>query len=78
MDVTRFAIVTIIAKEPKSSVELSKILALTKATISHQVHILCEAGLINESHQSGCVKLDLKRNIIENLSNIAISKFYGI
>ena len=75
-DVTRFAIVTIIAKEPKSSVELSKILSLTKATISHHVHILREAGLIDENYENGSVKLNLKRNVIENLSNIAISKLY--
>ena len=75
-DVTRFAIVTIIAREPKNSVELSKILSLSKATISHHMHILREAGLINESYENGSVKLNLKRNVIENLSNMTISKLY--
>jgi len=76
-DVTRFSIVTIIAQEPKSSVELSKILSITKATISHHVHILREAGLINESYENSSIRLSLKRNVIESLSNITISKLYG-
>ena len=75
-DVTRFAIVSIIAHEPKSSVELSKILSITKATISHHVHILREAGLLNERHESGSVKLSLKRAIIENLSELTIERLY--
>lgn len=75
-DVTRFAIVSIIAREPKSSVELSKILSITKATISHHVHILREAGLLNERHESGSVKLSLKRDIIENLSDLTIERLY--
>lgn len=76
-DVTRFAIVSIIAKEPKSSVELSKILSITKATISHHVHILRESGLLNESFQSGSVKLNLKKEVIEKLSEITLNKLYN-
>lgn len=76
-DVTRYAIVSIIAKEPKSSVELSKLLAVTKATVSHHVHILRESGLIDENFQSGSVKLSLKKEVIEKLSEITLIKFYG-
>lgn len=76
-DVTRFAIVSIIAKEPKSSVELSKLLSITKPTISHHVHILRESGLIDENFQSGSVKLKLKKEVIEKLSEITLIKLYS-
>lgn len=75
-DVTRFAIVSIIAKDAKSSVELSKILSITKATVSHHVHILRESGLIDENYLSGSVKLNLKREVIEKISEITLSKLY--
>lgn len=76
-DVTRFAIVSIIAKEPKSSSELSKLLSITKATVSHHVHILRESGLIDENFQSGSVILSLKKDVIEKLSEITLIKLYG-
>lgn len=76
-DVTRFAIVSIIAKEPKNSVELSKLLSITKATISHHVHILRESGLLDENFQSGSVKLNLKKEVIEKLSEITLNKLYS-
>lgn len=76
-DTTRFAIASTIAITPKSSVELSKMLSITKATVSHHVHILREAGLISESYENGSVKLSLVKDVIENLSSITISKLYG-
>jgi len=75
-DSTRFAIATLLARSPTSSVELAKILAVSKPTISHHVHLLREAGLIHETYVNGSVELELKRSVLENLSTLTISKLF--
>ena len=75
-DSTRFAIAAILARSPKNSVELAKILSVSKPTVSHHVHQLREAGLLQETYVNGAVELQLKRSVFERLSDLAISKLF--
>lgn len=76
-DSTRFAIAGLIGQKPRTSAELAKILKVSKATISHHVQLLREAGLLNEDYAGGAVKLSLKREVIEQLSGVALKQFFG-
>ncbi len=76
-DSTRFAIATILARAPTSSVELAKILSVSKPTISHHVHLLREAGLLQENYMNGSVELQLKRDVFERLSELAVAKLFS-
>ncbi len=75
-DSTRFAIAMLIARTPMASVELAKRLSVSKPTISHHVHVLREAGLLEETYANGSVELKLRRAALEKLSTLAISKFF--
>lgn len=75
-DHTRYQIISLIAEFPLSSVQLSQKLSISKATVSHHVHILREAGLLTERYSSGSVILSLKREVVENLSSLIINKMY--
>jgi ArsR family transcriptional regulator len=75
-DTTRYGIVSILAKSSKSSAELAQILSLSKPTISHHVHVLKEAGLIRDEHLKGAIYLNLRKDTLENLSNLVIHKLY--
>jgi DNA-binding transcriptional ArsR family regulator len=63
-DTTRFQIIVLLAESSLSSTQLSKRLALTKATVSHHVHILREAGLLDEEFRAGSVFLNVRREVI--------------
>lgn len=75
-DSTRFAIATILARAPTSSVELAKMLSVSKPTISHHVHLLREAGLLQENYINGSVELQLRREVFEKLSELTIAKLF--
>lgn len=75
-DSTRFAIATLLARSPTNSAELAKVLSVSKPTISHHVHLLREAGLIQETYINGSVELQLKRNVLEKLSQLTVSKLF--
>ncbi len=76
-DSTRFAIAGILARAPASSVELAKILSVSKPTISHHVHLLREAGLIQETAHNGSVELQLKRAVMEKISELAVARLFN-
>jgi ArsR family transcriptional regulator, arsenate/arsenite/antimonite-responsive transcriptional repressor len=76
-DSTRFAIVSLLAKEPTNSVELAKQLSVSKPTISHHVHQLREAGLIDEHYQGGSVQISLRRHTFERISEITIHQLFN-
>lgn len=67
-DNTRYAIISHIAQSPRTAAELSKILKVSKPTISHHVSLLRKAGLLSEKPEARSVQLSLKREIIESLS----------
>src|SRR5688500_15752852 len=75
-DTTRYAIASIIARNPTSSAELSRILKVSKPTITHHVHALRAAGLISEEPGSGSSRLSLNRAIVEALSNAAVRDLF--
>jgi DNA-binding transcriptional ArsR family regulator len=75
-DSTRYAMVSLLARRTMSSVELAKALAVSKATISHHISQLREAGLISEKYEQGSVKVTLKRTVFEKLSALLIRKLF--
>lgn len=75
-DNTRYALACLIGAESRTAVELAKILKVSKPTISHHVHLLREAGLLNENYTNGSVQLSLKRDVIEALSTVAVGKLF--
>ncbi len=76
-DPTRYTIVTLIAQKGRTSAELAKKLDVSKPTISHHVHQLREAGLINEHLSAGSRLLYLKRDVIEHLSDFMVGQLFG-
>lgn len=75
-DSTRYAIASMIARQPTSSVELAKRLCVSKPTISHHVTQLREAGLILEEYRNGCVYISLRRDVLERLSEVTVRKLF--
>jgi DNA-binding transcriptional ArsR family regulator len=75
-DSTRYAMVSLLARRPMTSVEISKVLAVSKATISHHIAQMREAGLISEKYEAGAVKVSLKREVFEKLSSLTLRKLF--
>jgi DNA-binding transcriptional ArsR family regulator len=75
-DTTRYAIASILARQPTSSAELSRILKVSKPTITHHVHTLRAAGLITEEAGGGSSRLSLNRETVEALSNAAVRDLF--
>jgi DNA-binding transcriptional ArsR family regulator len=74
-DPTRFALATLIAKTPTSSVDLAKALGVSKPTISHHVSQLRLTGLLRERQQNGQVLLSLRTEVLDNLSMLLMDHF---
>jgi DNA-binding transcriptional ArsR family regulator len=70
-DTTRYAIAASIARQPMTSVELARAFGVSKPTISHHVHALRNAGLLDETPAENGVRLSLNRRAIERLSATA-------
>jgi DNA-binding transcriptional ArsR family regulator len=75
-DGTRFAIMTLIGRSPRSSAELAEHLSLSRATISHHVYLLRAAGLLEEQHRGGSVYLSPRREALEGLSGLLVNRVY--
>ncbi|MBT5829536.1 MAG: metalloregulator ArsR/SmtB family transcription factor [Candidatus Latescibacteria bacterium] len=76
-DNTRYAIISHIAQTPCTAAELSKILKVSKPTISHHVQLLREAGLLHEKPEARSVQLSLKREMIEHLSQATVGNLFS-
>ncbi|MFT5368307.1 MAG: ArsR family transcriptional regulator [Candidatus Latescibacterota bacterium] len=76
-DNTRYAIISHIAQKPCTAAELSKILKVSKPTISHHVQLLREAGLLLEEPAARSIQLSLKREVIEHLSQATIGNLFS-
>ena len=70
-DTTRYAMARVLARGPRTSIELAKDFAVSKATISHHVQLLRQAGLLHEQGTDNGVALRLDRQALENLANEA-------
>lgn len=67
-DTTRFAMACILAKSPRTSMELAKEFGVSKATISHHVSVLRSAELLHETPTGKGIALTLDRDALEDLS----------
>ncbi|MBQ38827.1 MAG: hypothetical protein CME04_20770 [Gemmatimonadaceae bacterium] len=74
-DGTRYAMVQLIGRQARTSADLARELGVSKATISHHLSLLREAGLVSESYESGSVRLSLKTEVIHQLSTLASTAF---
>ena len=68
-DTTRYAMACILAKSPRTSIELAKDFGVSKATISHHVSMLRSAGLLHETPTDRGIALTLDRRALEDLSS---------
>ena len=75
-DATRYAMATLIARRPMPASELARALSLSKPTVSHHVGLLRDAGLLCEAPASGSVVLSLRRDVLEQLSAIAVEQLF--
>jgi DNA-binding transcriptional ArsR family regulator len=70
-DTTRYAMARVLARSPRTSVELAKEFAVSKATISHHVQVLRQAGLLREQATEKGVALAIDRDALEELAREA-------
>jgi DNA-binding transcriptional ArsR family regulator len=76
-DTTRYAIASILAREPTTSADLARSLKVSKPTITHHVHALRSAGLIRETPSGGSTKLSLSRDTVAALSGAAVEQLFS-
>lgn len=76
-DTTRYAIASVLAHEPQTSVELARAFGVSKATISHHVQLMRAAGLLEESATDNGIVLALDREAIEGISGAAVQELFG-
>ncbi len=74
-DGTRYAMVQLIGRQPRTSADLARELSVSKATISHHLSLLREAGLVGEAYEGGSVRLSLRTDVIGQLSALAGTAF---
>ncbi len=77
-DTTRYAMIKLLAKESRSSLELARALKVSKPTISHHLHILREAELVNENPERGSIILSLKRFTFERISDLVVAELFNL
>jgi DNA-binding transcriptional ArsR family regulator len=76
-DTTRYAIASILARNPTTSAELSRSLRVSKPTITHHVQALRAAGLIAETPAGGSTKLSLSRETVAAVSEAAVEQLFS-
>jgi DNA-binding transcriptional ArsR family regulator len=76
-DTTRYAMACILARSPRTSVGLAKEFGVSKATISHHVQVLRNAGLLQEKVTERGVVLTLDRQAIEKLGTGATRAMFA-
>lgn len=76
-DTTRYAMAFLLAKSPKTSVELARVFGVSKATVSHHVQVLRAAGLLQERTTDKGVELTLDRKAVERISTAAAARMFS-
>ena len=76
-DTTRYAIASMIARTPMTSVDLARVFGVSKPTISHHVQQLRSAGLLNETPTADGVLLELDRGVLERVSRDAAELMFS-
>jgi DNA-binding transcriptional ArsR family regulator len=67
-DPARYSMMLLVGAMPRTATELGQLLALSKGTVSHHVHIMKEAGLMTQSREQNTLVLRLNTAAIERLS----------
>ena len=75
-DTTRYAMATMIARKPMTSVALARAFGVSKPTISHHVQIFRAAGLLQESQSDNGVMLSLHRRALERAAAAAAREMF--
>ncbi len=76
-DTTRYAIASLIARTPMTSVELARAFDVSKPTISHHVQQLRLAGLLDEDQADNGIVLSLNRRVLEKASAAAAREMFA-
>ena len=76
-DTTRYAMACVLAQSPRTSVGLAKEFGVSKATISHHVQVLRNAGLLLEKVTDRGVVLTLDRHALEELASGATRAMFA-
>lgn len=76
-DTTRYAMASMLAQNPMTSVELARAFDVSKPTISHHVQLLRAAGLLSESPAENGVVLSLNRDVLERASSDAAGEMFA-
>jgi len=75
-DTTRYAMVSLLAKDPLTSADLARILGLSRPTVSHHIHVLREAGLLEKKAKGNTLLISLRGEVFENLSELVMRKLF--
>ena len=75
-DTTRFAMASLLAREPRSAVELAAALSVSKPTISHHLHLLRSSNLIHETDHGGSTLISLRKDTLLRLSDLAVDRLF--
>lgn len=73
-DATRFAMASLIGRQPRSAAELAAALSVSKPTITHHLHILRSAGLLHDTDHGGSTLLSLDKDTFHRLSDLAVHR----
>jgi DNA-binding transcriptional ArsR family regulator len=76
-DTTRYAMASILARKPMTSVELAHVFGVSKPTISHHVQQLRAAGLLMETQTGNGTVLSLNRRALERASSAAAQEMFS-
>jgi DNA-binding transcriptional ArsR family regulator len=76
-DTTRYAIASILARNPTTSAELARSLKVSKPTITHHVQALRSAGLLRETPSGGSTKLSLSKETVAAISGAAMEQLFS-
>lgn len=76
-DTTRYAMVSMLARNSMTSVELARAFNVSKPTISHHVQQLRAAGLLEEDQSENGTVLSLNRQILEKASTAAVREMFA-
>jgi DNA-binding transcriptional ArsR family regulator len=76
-DTTRYAIASILARNPTTSADLARSLKVSKPTITHHIQALRSAGLISETPARGSTKLFLNRETLGGISAAAVDQLFS-
>jgi DNA-binding transcriptional ArsR family regulator len=75
-DTTRYAMVSLLAKRAMTAADIAAAMSLSRPTVSHHIHLLRDAGLLDEKPKGNTVLLSLRRAVLENLSDLVTRKLF--